>query len=189
MNQMMMQQLLGQIDIKSTPAPIIAEQIAEREQKLSQTIERLSSATGAGVEPVEVDVEQRTALLLQTAEAIIGQRFSEWWWSEIAPGVIDNPSLAVEYAGLTADEWHDTLRGWYTNLYENGTVEKPVEEASPAEIGTVAGRYCEGVFNLPLREFVEIVVTWTPQRAAEGILAGPTDEMMQQFETIADEIE
>ena len=189
MNQMMMQQLLNQLDLEATPAPRVARQIAERERQMSQTIERLSAATGVDVEPVEVDVDERTQILLQAAEAVMAQNFPDWWWSVIAPEILDNPDLAVEYAGLSADEWHDTLRGWYSNLYENGNVETPVEEASVEDIGAVAAHYCQGVFGLSLRDFVQTVVTWNPQRAVESVLAGPSDEMMRQFEMIADDLE
>lgn len=189
MNEMVMQQFLGQIDIESTPAPVVARQVAEREQRMSQMIERLADATGADVDPIEVNVEQRQALILQAAEAIISQSFGSWWWEVIGPEVIDRPDLATEYAGISGEKWNHTLRRWYQTLHKDGRIETPVGEASPAAIGEMAEKYCRGVFGVSLREFVQTVVNWTPQQAVESLIAGPTDEMMQQFETIVEHVE
>jgi len=188
MNEVMMRKLIGQIDIETTPAPVVAQQVAEREKRMAETLDRLAGATGVEIDAVTVDVEQRTALLLGAAEAIISQSFGTWWWELIGPEIVDNPDLATEYAGLSPDEWHDTIRGWYQNLHDNGRVDQPIHEASPAEIGMWADKYIRSLFGISLCEFVEKVVNWTPQRAVQNVLAGPTDEMMMQFEHIAEQV-
>ena len=189
MNAMMMQKLMEQSDIETTPAPAVARQVAEREKRMAETLDRLADATGAEIEPVAVDVEQRTALLLEAAEAIMSQSFGAWWWEVIGPEVLDRPDLATEYAGLSPDEWHETVRGWYQNLYESDRVDQPVEEASREEIGRWADKYVRSLFGLSLREFVAVVVNWSPQRAVQDVLAGPSDEMMRQFDQVAEDVD
>jgi hypothetical protein len=189
MNGMMMQQLAQQIDIQSTPAPVVARQVAERERRMADTLAQLAEATGVDIDPVTVDVERRTALLLEAAEAIISQNVAGWWWETIGPNIVDRPDLAENHTGLTADEWHDRIRGWYQGLYQKDRVDKPVEQAGPAEIGAAADRYVRSLFGVSLREFVAVVVNWTPQAAVQDILAGPTDEMMRQFEVIVEHVE
>ena len=174
--EMMINQLRQQIDIRDTPAPRIAWMVAKRENEQTTWAHWAAERHDLDVEVEIVDPEGRANLLLEAAEAAIQQNFAGWWWSTIAPHTFENAEKAKQYVGLSPDEWHATIRDWHRQHYEAGTVDRPPEDVSPAELGKLADKHCRSVYGLTVREFVAGVINWETQAAAEDLLTTPTDQ-------------
>lgn len=186
--EMMMNRLRQQIDLRDSPVPRLARELAEREARQADVVARIADSAGVDVDVPEIDPDQRAAVLLEASEAALRQEFPEWYWSTIAPNLMDSPDVARQYIALGTDEYRETLEAWYRSHYENGTVDVPLNEADRAEIGRVANLQTQSVFGLTLDEFIEHVVTWTPEQGVRLVLAGPLDEQYRMLESIESEL-
>jgi hypothetical protein len=162
----------------------LAEILAEQERSLLAAAGTVAEAADADVDVPQIDTEGRQEMILELADAMTDQRLAEWWAEEVLAEHVDDPEAAVEYLEMDGAEWGDQVREW-AQLYREG---KPdlVDEMTDAEI---AAFHVRNKWGVSLREFVAEIVTWTPGRAVEDILAGQLDRAERSLYAIARDLE
>jgi len=179
----------GQITPSEHPiGQALADVFTGIESEQAQALATAYQAAGLKA-PVAVNPDARRQQILDVADAVAGQQFGDWWWSEIAPQVLDRPEKARGYVGLDGDEWHDQLRRWYRTYHEAGVVNEPLDEADRGRLCEVADRHIRETFGCSLRDFVEDVINWSEGRAGQQLLAGQLQHHTQMIHRLAREIE
>jgi|GEM_PF-3605647 len=187
--QKMAEKMMSQVQPSETPvAQAIVATLTEYESRQVSALVELTDAADVDVE-LEYDRERRAQTLLSLADAVADRNVRGWWFDAIAPQVMDEPQRAEQYVGLDADEYREQLREWYQLHHENGSVEAPLDEATPGEIGKVADRHVRAVFDLSLREFLAIVVNWDRGEQIQPVLGGPIERNNAAIRQVADEVE
>lgn len=159
------------------------------EHEQAQAVQHLIEACKLDVQH-DHDPAARKEMLLSLADAISEGRVREWWFEEIGPHYLDNPERAEQYAGLSADEWHDQLRDWYRLYHEHGYVEPALDDLETrGKIAEVADRETRNTFGVPLDEFVALVVTWDRGERVQQILGGVFLRHAQLIEASAQEVD
>jgi len=186
----MAQRMASQITPSETPiAQALANTIATIEANQGAALNRALDAADRDDVDVDHDPAARRAQLLDLADAIADGRREEWWWSNVAPQLMDQPEKARQYVGLGPDEYRETLEDWYQQYYEADVVDVPLDEADRARIGWAAENHVQTKYGISLKEFVASVVNWSPGRAYQQVLAGPIGRNTQAIHLLADEIE
>lgn len=185
----MAERMMGQITPSETPiGQALADSLAGVEHQQAAAVQRAIEAGGLDVDHGH-DYQQRRQAILDVADAVAQQDFEGWWWSEVAPEILENPEKARQYVGLTGDEWRDQLREWYGSYHAAGVVEEPLEDAEPGRLAWVADRHCQTTFGVSLREFVALVINWSRGEQARRVLAGPFLQHTSIIHRMADELE
>jgi len=159
------------------------------EHEQAEAVQHLIEATGLDAEHHH-NPKERKERLLSLADAVAEGDVRGWWFEEIAPHYLDNPEQAEQYAGLSADEWHDQLREWYRLYHEHGHVQPALEDLeTPGKIAEVADRETRNTFGIPLDEFVALVVTWDRGECVQQVLGGVFLRHAQLVEAGAQEVD
>ncbi|SEN04607.1 hypothetical protein SAMN05216388_1001237 [Halorientalis persicus] len=185
----MAKRMMGQITPSETPiAQAVATSLTTVEHRLAAAIDSAHEAAGTG-ERIRHDPDERKDSLLSLADAVAEQRVQDWWFENVGAYLLDNHERAKGYVGLSGDEWRGQLRRWYEQYHEAGVVDTPLDEADPAEIGTVADRHIRETFGISLREFVAAIVNWSRGEQLQGVMFGPIKQYTAQVRRLEEEIE
>ncbi|WP_232703144.1 hypothetical protein [Halobacterium wangiae] len=162
----------------------LATVVARREASQLRLAQRLAEASDAEVSVDAVaDVEERADQLEAMAEAAATQDLEGWYFGEFAPDHLDNPEQAAQYAGLDGDAWENQIAAWATAYRSQSP------EAESFEDRELAGIHVENEFGVPLEEFEQNVVDWSPGEGIETVLTAHLTTVEQVMATVAADLE
>jgi len=140
--------------------------IAGLEHQQLQAVEDLHDALGIdGIERT-ADVEARQQQLLELADAMANSDLTRWWFEDgPASTHLDHPEDAMDYVGLSDEDWQDRIAGWAA-AYRDRSEE--FEEMSDREI---AEQHVRSQFGVPLDVFEREVVAFDRGTALQTIIA------------------
>lgn len=185
----MAERMMGQITPSETPiGQALANAVAGIEHEQAKAIQEAIEAGDLDVQHGH-DMGARRETLLEIADAVAENGFEDWWWTNVAPEILDKPEKARQYVGINGDEWRNLLERWYTAYHANGVVDAPLDEADPGRLAWVADRHIRETFGVNLREFVALVVNWSRGEQMQRALAGQFQSHTQIIHRLADELE
>jgi len=179
------------IEITPSETPIgqaFVDVLTQIEANHAAELNRAFSVTDSDIS-VPYDQSHRREQLLGLIDAVADHEVDDWWWSEVAPELFDDPENARSYVGLDNDEWHEQLREWYRSYYDAGVVDEPLEDANRAAIGRVADRHVRSTFGVSLDEFVADVVNWSEVEAGQRVAVGNLQQQTKLIDFLVVEIQ
>jgi hypothetical protein len=159
-------QQMAQNPHESEMAHAFASIVANLEHDLLDAVEDLHDALDVD-DPVRVEGsrDERVERLLDLAEAAGNGDLEGYWFSEVAD--LDNPEEAVDFVGLTGEEWTGQIEAW-GEMYR----EKAPEQFEGWTDREIAAWHVDGEHGVPLGEFEREVVGYSRRSALKGALAG-----------------
>ncbi|MCU4716870.1 hypothetical protein [Halapricum hydrolyticum] len=187
--QKMAEKAMSQVTPSETAvAQAVVGTLTGYEMQQTQALVELNDAADVDVD-LEYDRERRAQTLLSLADAVADRDVRGWWFRTIGPELMDQPEKAQQYVGLDADEYRETLEDWYRQYYERGVVDTSLDEADRERIGWIAENHVQTVFDLSLREFLELVVNWDRGEQIQPVLGGPIERNNAVIRQVAEEID
>ena len=181
----MQQQSAGAMFEKFRPQfGAIATVVARREVAQLRLVKRLAEASDAEVSVEALaDVEERADQLEAMAEAAATQDLEGWYFEEFAPEYLNEPENAAEYAGMGGDSWENQIAAWATAYRSQSP------EAESFEDRELASLHVEHKFGVPIEEFEQNVVDWSPGEGIETVLTAHLTTVESVMATVAADLE
>lgn len=150
--------MAGDIDLAEHPiVNKLAFQVALNEARIAGGMDRVVGAVdpGAGF-GLPDSVEERQADLAEALNALSNESFKEWWFSERAPRLMENPETAAKFVGLSKSDWQTQIHAW-ADQYHGADNPDWVDYMTDAQL---ADHYARDKYGLTLAQFAQGVVEW-----------------------------